>query len=467
MIANNKSTYYLRLFLDLVIINISFFISAVLSQSLQILLERNYMFALMTGLNFVWYFVSNVIDFYDDFSTRNFSYQFIKITRNVIVQIFAAILFLFLVKENLFTRNFIILYALLVLILVSIRTQAVKYSISKIRGKEKNVRNLLIIGAGDLARNFNDLISNRNDFGFNLIGFLNDESEPNSELNILGGIDKLNAVISEKNVEEVVIALSIYAAHQLDDIIKICNKHAVRVHIIPDYLRFVSKKFQISMIANFPIITVRSEPLAETHWRFVKRTFDIIFSFLAIILILSWLYPLLLILNRIFSPGPVSFLQDRVGAKDEIFKCYKFRTMYTGNESSNKYQPTVEDDPRITTIGKFLRKSNIDELPQFINVFKGDMSIVGPRPHPIAFNEIYKEMVEEIKIRSWVKPGITGWAQIHGFRGDVPEYEENKKRTIKRIEYDLWYIENWSIWLDIQIILTTVWQMVKGDTKGV
>ncbi len=467
MITNNKSTYYLRLFLDLAILNISFFLSAVLSQSLQILLERNYMFALMMGLNFVWYFVSNVIGFYDDFSTRNFSYQFIKIVRNVIVQIFAAILFLFLVKENLFTRNFIILYALLVLILVSIRTQAVKYSISKIRGKEKNVRNLLIIGAGDLARNFNDLISNRNDFGFNLIGFLNDESVPNSELNILGGIDKLNAVILEKNVEEVVIALSIYAAHQLDDIIKVCNKHAVRVHIIPDYLRFVSKKFQISMIANFPIITVRGEPLAETHWRFVKRTFDIIFSFLAIILILSWLYPLLFILNRVFSPGPVSFKQDRVGAKDEIFKCYKFRTMHTGNESSNKYQPTVDGDPRITKIGKFLRKSNIDELPQFINVFKGDMSIVGPRPHPIAFNEIYKEMVEEIKIRSWVKPGITGWAQIHGFRGDVPEYEENKKRTIKRIEYDLWYIENWSIWLDIQIILTTVWQMVKGETKGV
>ena len=321
MISNNKSTYYLRLFLDLAIINISFLISAVLSQSLQILIDKTYMFALMAGLNFVWYFVSNVIEFYDDFNTRNFSFQFLKIIRNVIVQILVAILFLFLVKENLFLRNFITLYMLFLIVLVSIRTQVVKYFITRIRGNKKNVRNLLIIGAGDLAKNFNDLISDRYDFGFNLIGFLNDESEPDSGLNILGGIDKLDSIIAGRNIEEVVIALSIYAAHQLDDIIKVCNKHAVRVHIIPDYLRYVSKKFQVSMIANFPIITVRSEPLAEAHWRFVKRTFDIIFSFFAIILILSWLYPLLFILNRIFSPGPVSFRQDRVGAKDKIYSC--------------------------------------------------------------------------------------------------------------------------------------------------
>jgi putative colanic acid biosynthesis UDP-glucose lipid carrier transferase len=141
--------------------------------------------------------------------------------------------------------------------------------------------------------------------------------------------------------------------------------------------------------------------------------------------------------------------------------------MHTGNKSTEKYQPAIEGDSRITRVGTFLRKSNIDELPQLINVLKGEMSIVGPRPHAIAYNEIYKEMVDDIKLRSWVKPGITGWAQIHGLRGDVADYEENKIRTIKRIEYDLWYIENWSVWLDVQIILTTIWQMVKADTKGI
>ncbi len=422
------------------------------------------MFILMMGLNFEWYFVSNVIEFYEDFNTRNFSYQFIKIVRNVIVQALTAVLFIFLVKEDLFTRNFIILYSLMLTVLVSARTQFVKHTLAKVRTKEKNIRNVLIIGAGELGRNFFNMINDHNDFGYNLIGFLDDNS---TDGETLGKIVDLDKILPENKVEEVVIALPIYASNQLDGIIKICNRHAVRVHIIPDYFKFLSKKFEVTMMGNFPIITVRSEPLAEFHWRIVKRTMDIIFSVFALVFILSWLYPLLFILNKFSSPGPVFFKQDRVGAGDKIFKCYKFRTMHSGNQSVNKYQPTVGDDPRVTKIGKFLRKSNIDELPQFINVLKGEMSIVGPRPHPIAFNEIYKEMVDEIKIRSWVKPGITGWAQIHGMRGDVPDYEENKKRTIKRIEYDLWYIENWSIWLDIQIILTTVWQMVKGDTKGV
>jgi putative colanic acid biosynthesis UDP-glucose lipid carrier transferase len=221
------------------------------------------------------------------------------------------------------------------------------------------------------------------------------------------------------------------------------------------------------MMGDFPIITVRSEPLAEFHWRLVKRTIDIVFSFVVNLFLLSCLIPILYLVNKISSPGPVFFIQDRIGAKNKTFRCNKFRTMYSGNNSISKYQPTIEDDPRITRIGKFLRKSNLDELPQFLNVLKGEMSIVGPRPHAIAYNEIYKEMVDEIKIRGWVKPGITGWAQIHGFRGDVSDYDENKKRTIKRIEYDLWYIENWSIWLDIQIILITVWQMIKGSANGI
>ncbi len=467
MITNKKSTYYLRLFLDLIILNISFFIAAVWSQSLATLLDRNYMFILLTGLNFLWYFVSNVIDFYDDYNIRPFSYQFIKIIRNVTVQALAAVLFIFLVKEDLFTRNFIIIYSVLLAMLVGIRTQAVKYSLIKIRGKGKNIRNLLVIGAGEIGKNFYESILRKNEFGFNLTGFLDDEISEADGLSLLGKIDDLDRVITEKNIEEVIIALPIYAAGQLDDVIKVCNKNAVRVHIIPDYFRFVSKKFQVSMIGNFPIITVRSEPLAEAHWRFVKRVFDIIFSVLAILFILSWLTPLLAILNRLFSPGPVFFKQDRIGTKDETFGCYKFRTMISDNKSINKYQPAVEGDERVTGIGGYLRKSNIDELPQFINVLKGQMSIVGPRPHPLAFNEKYKEMVEEIKLRSWVKPGITGWAQVHGFRGDVLDYEENKKRTVKRIEYDIWYIENWSFWIDIQIILTTVWQMIKGETKGV
>ncbi len=464
--VNKRSTFYLRLFSDLLLLNISFIVSAILAQSLKILLAREYMFVLMMALNFIWYFFSNVINFYEDFTTRNLSYQFIKIVRNVFVQALAAILFIFIVKEDLFTRNFIILYSIMLVVLISLRTQVLKYFLGIIRGSEKNIINVLIIGAGEIGKNFYKMISDHEDFGFNFVGFLDDDQSGINK-DVIGKLTVLDKILVEKTVDEVIIALPIYASNQLDEIIKTCNRRAVRANIIPDYFRFVSKKFQISMIGNFPIITVRSEPLGEFHWRFVKRAFDIIFSILAIIFILSWLSPLLIVLNRFFSSGALFFVQERIGVNNQTFHCYKFRTMHVDNKSTNEYQPTVEGDLRITKIGKFLRKSNIDELPQFINVFKGEMSVVGPRPHPLAFNEIYEEMVEEIKIRSWVKPGITGWAQVHGLRGDVPDYDENKKRTIKRIEYDLWYIENWSFWLDIQVILMTVWQMIKGETKGV
>jgi len=190
------------------------------------------------------------------------------------------------------------------------------------------------------------------------------------------------------------------------------------------------------------------------------------FFFPCTVLILSWLVPLAAIITKIFSPGPVFFIQERVGAKNKKFKCYKFRTL-TVSDKKESFTPVFKDDPRITQLGKILRKTNIDELPQFINVLKGDMSVVGPRPHAIPYDDKYGQIVDEIKLRHNVKPGITGWAQINGLRGDVFDEEENIKRTKKRIEFDLWYIENWSFWLDIQIILLTVWKTLRGDTKGI
>lgn len=464
MIANQKSVYYLRLFLDLLLLNTSFIISAIIAQSFTILIDRNHMFVLLAVLNFLWYFVSNVVNFYEDLRTKYYTFQIVNIFKNVIVQVLASVLFIFFVKEDLFTRNFILFYAVMLFLFVSARVIILRSILSSVRNRKKNSWNLLIIGAGEIGKGFYEMLDSHKEFGYNFIGFV-DDTDSDSE-NIIGKISSLEKIILEKEVDEVIIALPIYASNQLDEIIHICNKQGIRINIIPDYFRFVSKKFQINMLGDFPIIRVRREPLAEMHWRFIKRFFDIIFSFLFIIGILSWFFPLLFIINKIFSNGPLVFKQDRVGTNNKIFKCYKFRTMHVNHESES-FKPLTENDPRVTRIGKFLRKSNIDEIPQFINVLKGEMSVVGPRPHAITFNEVYENMVEEIRIRSWVKPGITGWAQIHGLRGDVEDFEENKYRTVKRIEYDLWYIENWSFWLDIQIILLTVWQMLKGETRGI
>jgi putative colanic acid biosynthesis UDP-glucose lipid carrier transferase len=425
------------------------------------------MFILQMGLNFVWLFFSNVISFYEDTDTRYFVYQFINILKNVFAQGFTAIVFIFLVKEDLFTRNFIIYYFIILIFCVGVRIIIFKSIIISLRKSGKGIRNLLIIGVGDVAANFQNVVQKNADFGYDFIGFLDDKNVPSVGEKILGGINDLEKVIIEKKIEEVIIAIPDYAAALMDGIIKTCNKNAVRTHIIPDYFRFLSKKFKISMIGNFPVISVRNEPLEEIHWKVLKRTFDIVFSFIFLVFIFSWLFPVIAFFLKKDSKGPVIFIQDRIGVKNKKFICYKFRTLQTEKQESEQFVPVTKNDFRITKFGNLLRKSNLDELPQFINVLKGEMSVVGPRPHAIPYDDKYRLIVEDIKLRHNVKPGITGWAQVHGLRGDTLSEEENTRRTIKRIEHDIWYIENWSFWLDIQIILITIWQMIKGDTKGI
>lgn len=467
MFANKKSSYYFRLFNDLFLLNISFITAAVLAQSFHTLLSRNHMFILQMGLNFVWLFFANVISFYEDTDDRYFAYQFVNILKNVFAQGFIAIVFIFLVKEDLFTRNFIIYYCIILIFLIGIRIIIFKIIILSLRKSGKGIRNLLIIGVGDVAANFRNVVQKNPDFGYDFIGFLDDNIIPAVGEKILGGINDLEKVITGNKIEEVVIAIPDYAAALLDGIIKTCNKNAVKTHIIPDYFRFLSKKFKISMIGNFPVISVRNEPLEEIHWKVLKRVFDIVFSVIFLVFIYSWLFPVIAFFLKKDSKGPVIFTQDRVGVKNKKFICYKFRTLHSGKKDDELFVPVIKDDPRITRFGSLLRRSNLDELPQFINVLKGEMSVVGPRPHAIPYDDKYRLIVEEIRLRQNVKPGITGWAQVHGLRGDTFSEEENTRRTIQRIEHDIWYIENWSFWLDIQIIILTIWQMIKGDTKGI
>jgi Undecaprenyl-phosphate glucose phosphotransferase len=465
MIVNKKSIYFARLFSDLVLLNIAFIAAAILAQSLEILLERNRMFVLLIGLNFVWYFYTSITNFYDQSGSRLFTFHIFDILKSIAVQVIVSIFFIFIVKENLFTRNFIIYYSIILFCFISLRYFSFRLLLRTLRKKGFNIKNILIIGSGEVAVNFKSLLIKNPDFGYRFIGFLGDGKESGEE--ILGSYDQLEDIIISKNVNEVIIALPGKDNFLLDNIIRICNRNAVRTHIIPDYFKFISKRFQVSTIGNFPIITSRNEPLDEAQWRFIKRTFDIIFSFIITICLISVLVPIIALITKLTSGGPVFFVQDRVGARNKRFRCYKFRTLYDDKIEDKDFQPVTKNDPRVTSFGRFLRISNIDELPQFINVLKGEMSVVGPRPHAVPYDDKYGKIVEEIKLRHSVKPGITGWAQIHGLRGDVENEEENNRRTIKRIEFDLWYIENWSFWLDIQIIIQTVWQMLRGKTKAV
>ena len=467
MIVNKKSLYLFKSMSDLLLLNFSFLAAAVLAQSWQTLLERYYMFFLLAGLNLSWLIMSNVSGLYNDFQSRNFPFQLVIILKETVLQVLLSVLFIFLLKEELFTRNFIIYYAVLLIFLISIRSIVFRKILKSLRKKGINIRNLLIIGTGSVARRFKDLINSNPDFGYKFSGFVSEDTFKAEEIESVGTIDELDELIPGLKIDEAVIALSIKDNQKVISIIQTCDRKAIRVHIIPDYFTSISNRFQVSMFGDFPIITARREPLEEVHWRIYKRAFDIIFSSLVILLVLWWFYLLVFFISKLTSPGPVLFIQNRIGAKNKKFRCIKFRTMRsTIQKPELKFKPVIENDPRITKIGRFLRKSNLDELPQFINVLKGDMSVVGPRPHSDTYEKVYVEMVEAIKIRYNVRPGITGWAQVHGLRGDVVNDEENKKLINKRIEFDLWYIENWSMTLDFQVIMVTIWQMLVRRSKG-
>ena len=223
---------------------------------------------------------------------------------------------------------------------------------------------------------------------------------------------------------------------------------------------FINRNIFVDFINDIPILSLRKEPLEDTGNRIKKRAFDIFFSSFVILFVLSWLIPLIAILIKIDSRGPVFFIQSRSGKNNNPFRCIKFRSLQVNDEADSKQ--VSRDDQRITRLGRFMRKTNIDELPQFFNIFHGDMSLVGPRPHMLKHTEHFADLYKEYMIRHFVKPGLTGWAQVNGFRGEIKDTEFLKKR----IEYDIWYMENWSLYFDVRIILLTILVSIKGDKNA-
>jgi putative colanic acid biosysnthesis UDP-glucose lipid carrier transferase len=464
MIVNQRSIFFFRLLSDLLLLNCAFLVSAVYSQSWETLIDRNYMFFLLIGLNLLWIITSNYFSFYDDFFSRNYPVQLINILKNSVLQLIVTITFIFLAKEDLFTRYFIVYYFILIILFVNIRVIVFRKILKFLRRKGKNIRDLIIIGEGEVAESFKKMILSNPDFGYSFKGLVSWNSDKDQAEALR---ENLENKLSTGEIEEAVIAITTESRHLLEDVLNVCDKNAVKVHIIPDYYNLLSKRFQLSSFGDFPIITARREPLNEVQWRLVKRSFDLVFSLMVTILFLSWLVPIIFILSILIDREPLFFIQDRLGTRNQKFKCIKFRTMKYEKVQADEFKPVIENDSRITRLGKILRKYNLDEFPQFINVLIGDMSVVGPRPHAISYNDLYSKIVDEIRLRQNVKPGITGWAQIHGLRGDVNDEEENRKRTKQRIDHDLWYIENWSFSLDVQIILLTIWQMIVGKSRGV
>ncbi len=464
MQTHRQKVNFFRVVADIITLIMCFVIAEVISHRG---VTANYYIQgyLLLGLLLTWAFFAKSNKIYEEYRSRDFSFELVAVLKSIIAQSIAAIVILFFLQETYFARTFVISYTLLIAIFLTLERYSLRIGLNYLRKKGKNQRNILIIGAGPVGVNFYRKIIENKHFGYRLVGFLDDSQKSFLNGEYLGTIENLEYILNTKSVDDVIVALPNYATKALENVMRTCEHYTIRVRIIPDYFKFTSGKFEITMFDQFPVISVRSEKLNEIHWRLVKRAFDTGFTLFLFITVFWWLWGIIAIAIKLTSKGPVFFKQDRWGRNNRHIKCYKFRSMVvesTDVDKSGKYQQAKKDDPRITKIGKILRKTNLDELPQFINVLKGEMSIVGPRPHPIPLNMIAKEQVEYYMLRTLVKPGITGWAQVNGFRGETTEIWKMQKR----VDYDIWYLENWSFMLDFQIILLTIWKMLRGDPNA-
>lgn len=330
---------------------------------------------------------------------------------------------------------------------------------------KKLKKNVLLLGAGVLGQLVYDKIKNLP--GYSIVGFLDDDIEKATYLNgkYLGQINNIENLLSKQDMEidEIIITLPLDNEDVIRKVVEIAEKNCVNVKIIPSYHKlFLSRNIILSQIDGLPVLSFGNEKLSYLHNRVIKRLFDIIFSLFVLLIIFPPLFLFSAIGIKLSSPGPVFFKQKRKGYKGKPFTCYKFRTMHeVAREIADTAQATP-DDPRKFKFGHFLRKTNLDEFPQFINVLKGEMSVVGPRPHSVYHDEKYSSLIKEYNVRFFTKPGITGWAQVNGYRGETKDPELMRKR----VEHDIWYIENWSFWLDIKIIFMTLWKMIKGDPNA-
>lgn len=450
-------------------------LSALLVIRIGIQIYFNPSASLVTNANLVvafsllitWWVSARVMGLYRDYRITPFSIEWVAFLKTIILYalVSSVMVFLFLSKIGMDRRS-LVLQILSMFLVLPVLKVVIRMIVKKMSMRDAFVRKVLIIGASEPGLNFYQQYVKDEKYGYKLAGFLDDEGDRRLvNGHLLGKTSDINSILEQHELDEIVVTGTISDEAAFEKIVSAGEQNGKRIRYIPAFERLGGRKLEVDTIGSMPVINLRSLPLDIGDNKVIKRLFDIAFSLFVIVFVLSWLFPIIALLIKFGSKGPVLFKQERWGLNNKPILCYKFRTMVNTSrdvDDKGKYQQAQKDDPRITPIGKFLRKTNLDELPQFLNVLAGSMSVVGPRPHPVPLNIMSKDSIENYMMRHWVKPGITGWAQVHGFRGETKDSMLMKKR----VEYDVWYIENWSFWLDQQVILQTLVNMVRGEENA-
>ena len=357
---------------------------------------------------------------------------------------------LFVINQPNFSRIMLFLLAILSTIFAIIERYSFRKVLRHIRSKDRNLKHILIVGDGELVSNFAEKINNRKYLGYCISGILGNNHEVGEkigEVEVIGKINQFEEFLSNNDYDRVIIAIPLKQYDSLNDLVDICERQGVKAEIIPDYYKYLPAKPSVDMIGELPIINIRYVPLDDAFNKFLKKVSDIVVSLIAII-ITSPIMIFTCLAIKLSSPGPIIFKQERIGYEKKPFMMYKFRSMKVQDEKEEISEWTTEDDPRKTKIGSFIRKTSIDELPQFFNVLKGDMSVVGPRPERPYFVDKFKKEIPKYMVKHQVRPGLTGWAQIHGCRGNTS--------IKKRIDFDIEYVETWNFGLDLLIMWKTL-----------
>lgn len=421
------------------------------------ILAAHYLYFSLIAI-FAWFLCTNLLGIY----------KFYRVTRLAVVvgnSLKVTLLYILLLEAivsllsvTIISRPFLVYhYALLASLIVAWRLILIT-SLRIYRRKGYNYRKVIIVGYTQPGIELRRFFKNHPEHGYRFLGFFDDHETEN--LGIVGKIDDLEKFVLENEVDE--IYCSPFKLHQTQVVrlLHFVDNNLIRIKFLPEPGGLPQQKLHVDFYDLLPVLVSRSIPLDDSINKFTKRTFDFVFALLVIVLALSWLLPLLALLIKLDSKGPVFFVQERSGLDNRKFKCWKLRTMYSNHEANSRQ--AQRGDARITPIGAYLRKTSLDELPQFFNVLMGQMSIVGPRPHMLSHTMYYSTLVDKFMVRHFIKPGITGLSQVRGYRGDT----SSEYQIRGRVKLDIFYLENWSFFLDLKIVFYTVYNMLRGEDNA-
>jgi len=378
-----------------------------------------------------------------------------KVLEANLISIFLIVIFFWLFVKNYslhFSRLFLFEFGVINTFFIVLQRNIVRIIVVRLRKKGFNEKQILLVGYSRTAEAFLDRCRVNRSWGYRVAGVLDDKLPAGSlykEYRVIGNIDMLPDILATNTIQEVFVTLRLKEYEKLENVVHICEKAGIQTKFMPDYGNLMSSKPYTEDLQGIPVIYVRQVPLNDMLNAFLKRAMDILGSLFAII-VFSPVMLVTAVLVKVSSPGPVIYKQERVGFRNRTFMMYKFRSMVVQTAEAEKKGWTTQNDPRVTRVGKIIRKTSIDELPQFFNVLTGKMSLVGPRPERPQFVEKFREEIPRYMVKHQVRPGITGWAQVCGLRGDTSIEE--------RIEHDIYYIENWSLGFDIKILFMTVFK---------